>query len=117
MLIGNFESAGISIEQAEAFNDGINKIAMLQNMLHVISNLSLVNEGYRPVGEINSESLQNLFMDMEQMAADTLSIYDHFEVRKDIENPLAELLSQDFNDFSANEVSSVITFVAKIRSK
>ena len=79
MLIGNFESHGISQEQADKFNNGINKIAMLQNILHVLSNLSLVNKGYRAVGEMNSESLQNLFMDMEEMAADILGIYDEFE--------------------------------------
>ena len=64
---------------------------MLQNILHVISNLSLVNEGYRAVGEINSESLQCLFMDMEDMAADILSIYDGFK-------PKQPELNKEIND-------------------
>ena len=82
MLRGNYESVGISEDQVEAFNDGINKIAMLENMLHVISNLPIGDNGFKGGNSINvicSDKLINLFTDMEEMASDALSIFDGFK--------------------------------------
>ena len=47
MLRGSFESVGINKEQAEAFNDGINTIAMLQNMLHLFTTLPQDDNGFK----------------------------------------------------------------------
>ncbi|TFB08492.1 hypothetical protein E3V36_07730 [Candidatus Marinimicrobia bacterium MT.SAG.2] len=83
MLRGNFESVGISEDQVEAFNDGINKIAMLENTLHVISNLPIGDNGFKGGNSINvieSDKLINLFTDMEEMAAAALGVFDGLRI-------------------------------------
>ena len=84
MLTGKYESVGINEEQAEAFNDGINKIAMLENTLHVISNLPIGDNGFKGGNSINvieSDKLINLFTDMEEMAAAALGVFDGLRIK------------------------------------
>lgn len=83
MLIGNLESVGINKEQAKAFNDGINKLGMLENMLHVISNLTIGGDGLKGgnyMTGLESDKLINLFIDMEEMAADALDVLDGLKI-------------------------------------
>ena len=111
MLRGSFESVGINKEQAEAFNDGINKIAMLQNMLHVVSNLPIGDNGFKGGNSINvicSDKLINLFTDMEEMASDAVIIYDEFEITPPTIDNNTDLLLNAIRGFKESEISEVL---------
>ena len=120
MLRGNYESVGISEDQAKAFNDGINKIAMLENMLHVVSNLPIGDNGFKggnSVNVIDSDKLINLFADMEEMASAALSIYDEFEITPPSINSDSDLLLHAIKGFKDSEISEVLICANLIKER
>ena len=117
MLRGSFESVGINKEQAEAFNDGINKIAMLQNMLHVVSNLPIGDNGFKGGNSINvicSDKLINLFTDMEEMAADAVDIFDGLVPSIKTES---DLLLRAIEGFKDSEICEVLICANSIQER
>ena len=80
----DWSKLGVTMDEVVDYNNSIDNIAMIQNVLHVLSALNNKTTIGNGRCELNFESLINLFCEMEDMAAEALDTFDCFQIKRDV---------------------------------
>ena len=119
-LSQDWSKLGVEKDQVVDYNNAIDKIGRVQNILHVISNLPIGDNGFKggnSINVINSDKLINLFTDMEEMAADALIIYDGFKITPPVIDSDSDLLLHAIKGFKDSEISEVLICANLIKER
>ena len=87
----DWSKLGVTMDEVVDYNNSIDNIAMIQNVLHVLSALNNKTTIGNGRCELNFESLINLFCEMEDMAAEALDTFDCFQIKSESKDDLGNL--------------------------